>query len=113
NGGTRLYGEQTRINNFAISSLNEGYDRIFQTMGSVYAELEPLQGLKFRGTLSGDRYDRNQNNFTDGRSLGLFTNSGRATHDFRNRTIENLNLLGELSVAYDRNFGNHTINILG
>lgn len=112
NGNERLYGEQTRANNFGISSLDDSYDRMFQTMGSVYAEVEPLQGLKLRGTVSGDRYDRNQNRFTDGRSRGYFTNSGRNTHEFRNRTIDNMNLIGELSLAYDRSFGNHNLNLL-
>ncbi len=92
----------------------------FRNMGSAYMEIEPLKGLKIKGTLSGDYYKLTTEKFTDydgwqfaydgnqSKSL-IYLNSVGSLSD---NATENFNLIKEFSVNYIKTLGEHRIDLL-
>ena len=51
-----LYGDATRGNVFAVQKLNNTKYDLFRTLGNAYLQIEPIKGLKLKGSVSGDYY---------------------------------------------------------
>lgn len=115
-----LYGEATRGNIFAIQKLNNRSFAIFRTLGNAYLQVEPIKGLKLKGSVSGDYYFNLRKEWTNYDSYVFFqTPSNRYSgHDgtgkgnYGERQTRNFNLIKEFSVNYNHSFGDHNVDIL-
>ncbi len=112
---SRGYGNSTRDNFLAIDPLTNDQRALFRNLGSVYAEISPLKGLRFRGTLSVDYYTNTKEVFTLPEA-GLYSaqagtlNSNGSTYG--RRQSENINLVKEFLIGYNKSFGDHKIDIV-
>ncbi len=121
------YGE----NPVVITTDQTGYDRdkryYFQTNGEVNIRIPWVEGLKFTGTASVDKYMRKtkrweipwylytwQGDYEDDGVTPLLVRGQRGPADPRlNQGDEDqLNVLLGGVLAYDRTFGDHTVNLL-
>jgi TonB-dependent starch-binding outer membrane protein SusC len=111
------YGTGTFNNNLAIAQYNNDTRNLFRNMGSFYAELTPLKGLRLRGTYSVDYYTNVQELYQDA-ARGLFEATGQQGRPypqgniFRRRINENLNLVGEFLIGYTRSFKEHNFDLI-
>jgi len=115
-----LYGTATRPNVLGLWDTRQTNFNLLRNIGSAYVQVEPLRGLKLRGTLSADWYLNNRNQW---RSVDFyrfdspFTNTFAATNgtskgQLQQRLSRNYNLVKEFSVNYARAFGNHSVDLL-
>ena len=114
-----LYGTATNRNDPGYLSIENKTYSALRNMGNAYVELEPIKGLKFRGTISIDKFNNGDVGGTpyvasyfqiDGGDPGA-----RATGsvgDIENHNIDNLNIIYEFSANYTKSIGNHNIDIL-
>ena len=100
-----------RLNNIGINAVNENHDYAYRMLGNIYAELDIIDGLKFRSVAALDfstsraslwrpgytaaelGQERNTNAYSDNRSEGaqrIFTNT----------------------LTYNRQFGGHSVNVI-
>lgn len=119
-GSTPLWGPQTRANVFAQQYLGHNKYYLLRNLGSSYVQVEPLPGLRFKGTLSIDWFYNRRNQFTHFNSY-LFSQTPQnpygeldptAVGRYQERHSRNLNIVKEFSVNYGRTFGDHTIDVL-
>jgi TonB-dependent starch-binding outer membrane protein SusC len=111
------YGPGTR-NNFRGQALFQDQERdLLRNMGTVYAEISPIEGLRFRGTLSGDYYTNVRETYQE-MDRGLFevtrgTPYPQATgNTYGKRINENLNFIKEFLIGYNNSFGNHNVDLV-
>jgi TonB-dependent starch-binding outer membrane protein SusC len=117
---TKLYGDQTHINVYGIGSTQDNYYTSLRSLGSAFVEVEPITGLKIKGSVALDWYS--QKNFSyafyeqaifsitpqdplkpgDHHSLGSVSE----------RNSWNQNLVKDFSVNYGHSFGQHNIDLL-
>lgn len=92
----------------------------FRNMGSTFLEIEPLKGLKLRGSVSADYYKRFSETFIDydGWIFGYNNNQSRvltypnSVGSLANTSTENFNLIKEFTVNYVKMLGDHSIDVL-
>ena len=117
---TLLWGNHTTVNFYGLAADQDNYYTSYRSLGSAYAELEPIKGLKIKGTISLDAYQQSnfQYAFYD---QCLFTitpadpfkpGDHHSLGSVSQRNSLNRNLVEDLSVNYSRSFGKHTIDIL-
>ncbi|HTF31149.1 MAG TPA: SusC/RagA family TonB-linked outer membrane protein, partial [Flavitalea sp.] len=114
-----LYGSLTRYNMPGYFSLTNDYNSSLRNMGNAYVELEPIKGLKFKGTISIDKFD---NTYTGGGQYlsSYFQYDGGdpnalasgSVGDYGVRSIKNYNIVSEFTANYIKSFGNHNIDFL-
>ena len=116
----KLYGNGTRVNQVAMSNLNDNKHASLRNMGSVYMELTPLKGLSIKGTVSLDMYNQERSQFNDfntnpfnytagdPRSLG----GGKSVGSYGEAYIKNFNLIQEFMVNYANSIDDHNFDIL-
>lgn len=116
-----LWGPATRGNPFAIQQYTRNTFALLRTIGNAYVQIEPLRGLRLRATLSGDYYFNLRKNWQQYDPTWRFSQTpgnpysghdGNAKGSYGERQSRNLNLVREFSVNYNRNFGDHTVDIL-
>jgi TonB-linked SusC/RagA family outer membrane protein len=115
-----LYGTATRSNVLGQWETNNQSYSMLRTLGSAYAQFEPVKGLKIRGTLSADWYLNNRNIFKDinyYRFASPFANTfsvtnGTSKGQLTHRILRNYNLVKEFSVNYAHAFGGHSFDLL-
>jgi TonB-dependent starch-binding outer membrane protein SusC len=115
-----LWGVETNNNPFATQTLNRNNYSMLRNMGTGYVQIEPLKGLKIKGSISGDWYYNQRKNWSDFNSY-LFSqtpgnpysgNNGLSVGSYGERHTRNSNLISELTVNYNKTIGNHSIDIL-
>jgi len=115
-----LYGSMTRYNMPGLFSQLNGDNTSLRNMGNAYIELEPIQGLKLRGTLNADAFDNTikggaqyiSNYFKyDGGDPKARAGEG-SVGDYGVRSTKNFNMIGEFTANYIKSFGEHNIDIL-
>lgn len=117
-----LWGEQSRYNPLALQKYNKGYFNLLTALGSAYVQVEPITGLKIKGTLAGNYYFNFRTSFVDNESWRFFqppTNPFQGAMDpfakgrLGERNTRTINLNKELTVNYNRTFFNdHNIDLL-
>lgn len=116
-----LYGPATRGNPFASQQYVERTFQLFRVIGNAYVQIEPLTGLKLRGTLSGDYYFNLRKEWSQYDPTWQFSQTpgnpfaghdGTAKGSYGERQSRNLNLVKEFSINYNKTFGNHNFDIL-
>lgn len=117
---TILWGPNTRANLLALHSSQPVRYDLLRTIGSAFLQFEPLTGLKFKGSLSADYYYNWRRSFQDINSY-VYTQTpgnpfaigdGTSKGQFTERHSRNFNLIKEFSITYQKNFGNHNLNVL-
>ncbi len=117
---TPLWGLETNGNNFANFSLSDSRYRILRNMGSAFVQLEPITGLKIKGTLSGDWYQQTRLSFGSNQTYRFSQTPGNPYADqdgssvgsYGERIVTNNNLIKEISVNYNKTIANHRFDIL-
>jgi len=109
------YGNSTRNNFLGQADYNWNERELLRNLGSLYAEISPLDGLRFRGTLSFDIY-RNFNERFSLPETDLFAaNRGTLNPDgstYRTRSNENRNIVMEFLIGYQKSFGDHNFDLV-
>ncbi|MCK5369452.1 MAG: hypothetical protein KAQ62_12905, partial [Cyclobacteriaceae bacterium] len=108
------YGNSTRNNFLGQSDYTIDKRNLIRNLGSFYAEISPIEGLRFRGTISLDFYTNTNERFTQ-EEEGYFTTRGAPNTDgttYRRRINENRNLILEFLIGYQKSFGNHNIDLV-
>ena len=117
---TYNYGLATKGNPLANQSLNQVDYHVFRTLGNVYLQIEPIKGLKFKGTLSGD-FNYNRNNSWSAFDAYRFSqtpgnpysgNNGTSKGSYGERHSRNTNLVKEFTINYNHSFGDHNFDLL-
>jgi TonB-linked SusC/RagA family outer membrane protein len=118
---TLIYGPQTRFNVFAFQQLINNSYRLYNALGNAYVQVEPIAGLKIKGSLGGSYYEnlrKDWNNYDSWRFSQTPGNpfsgqDGNGKGMYGERTGKTLNVNKELSVTYTHVFAQkHSIDIL-
>jgi TonB-linked SusC/RagA family outer membrane protein len=110
------YGTGSMTNFRGQAPFRKNERDIIRNIGSLYAEVKPLKGLRVRGTYSVDHSYNIRETFEDQRfpiynhTSGVINPNAGNTYD--RRINENLNLVGEFLVGYNRSFGNHNVDVI-
>ena len=112
------YGMGTITNIFAINDHARNETVMKRYMGTFYAELEPIKGLRIKGTFSFDNYDRIGETYAEAvREVYSIGGGGTPRDGFGNsygRSIAaNENMVKEFFVGYNNKFGEHSIDLIG
>jgi len=110
------YGLGTRNNFMGIDQFVKNKRSMFRNMGTFYAEVSPLKGLRFRGTFSFDYYTNKSEGYKEP-SRGLFEIGKGTIYDglgntYGFRNSENINLVKEFLIGYTAKFGEHSIDVV-
>jgi TonB-linked SusC/RagA family outer membrane protein len=115
-----LYGSMTRYNMPGLFSLIHGGNSSLRNMGNAYIEVEPISGLKLKGSFNADYFDNTVkggsqyigSNFKyDGGDPAARGGKG-SVGDYQLRSTKNLNIMSEFTANYIKSFGNHNIDLL-
>lgn len=109
------YGNSTRDTPGRYDHMKSRYN-ILRNLGTFYAEVSPLDGLRVKGTLSFD-YSSNKHESYNGMERGLFEAQRGAIYDENGNTYTirdnvNINLVKEMLLGYTKGFGNHSIDLV-
>jgi TonB-linked SusC/RagA family outer membrane protein len=109
------YGAATRSNFLGLGDLTTDKRNLLRNLGSVYAELTLLPGLKVRTNFSFDYYNNTREAYSNA-DRGIFAvdraipfTSGNT---YNRRLNDNLNLIKEVSATYSNSFGKHSFDII-
>ena len=120
-GFNRAYGPETASNFIARTDprLVDNHFNFIRNIGNAYIQVEPLKGLRIRGTYSVDWYlqkrmtwtsiDAVLFNETPGNPFAI--GAGNSKGQYGERHLQNYNLVGEILAAYNRSFGDHNIDL--
>ena len=117
---TKLYGTGTRIHIPGQAELNSATYKSMRNMGTAYLEITPMKGLRIKGNISIDSYMFTRFSFTD-YSSAVFNytagdprayGGGNSVGSYEERDVKNYNMIGELTVNYNKVFGDHSLDVL-
>jgi TonB-dependent starch-binding outer membrane protein SusC len=111
------YGASTRSNFLPIAEMNYNMRDLLRNLGTVYAEVTPVEGLRIKGTVSFDYYTNVRKSYSE-MNRGLFENN-RGTpypessgNTYGRRLLDNINIVKEFLIGYNNTFGKHNIDIV-
>ncbi len=111
------YGAATQSNFLALQEYQKTARDLLRNMGTVYAELSPLKGLRIKGTFSFDYYVNYREVYQE-TDRGLFevargTAYPLATGNTYGRRInDNINIIKEFLIGYNNSFGNNNVDVI-
>ncbi len=112
---SRGYGNSTRDNFLAMAEYEKSIYNLIRNLGSFYAEISPVKGLRIKGTVSFDYYTNNRENYEAVES-GLFAaNQGQllsSGNTYTNRETINKNIVKEFLIGYNNTFGKHNVDLV-
>ncbi len=111
------YGTATRSNFLGLADLERSERNMLRNLGTVYAELTLLPGLKLKTNFSFDYYNNNRDSFSKvdrgvfevARGIPYPSTTGNT---YGRRLNDNVNLVKELSATYSNTFGKHSLDII-
>ena len=109
------YGPSTQGNFLGVDEYTVNEREMLRNMGTVYAEISPLQGLRFRGTFSFDYYNNNLQTYSEVQRGNFETPRGypyTEGNTYRLRQRENINFVKEFLIAYANKFGKHSVDLI-
>lgn len=118
---TLLWGPQSRFNVFAAQKLNDTKYDLLRAMGNAYVQIEPLPGLRLKGSLGGDWYMNLRKQWSDNDSWRFsqtpgnpYANqNGQAKGSYGERRGTTSNLNKELTLNFNRTFlKDHSIDVV-
>ncbi|HEX6227143.1 MAG TPA: TonB-dependent receptor [Chryseolinea sp.] len=115
-----LWGPATRGNVFASQSYSDRSFDLFRTFGNIYLQIEPLKGLKVKGSVNGDYYFNLRKEWSEYASYRFSQtpnnpysgHDGTAKGSYGERQSRNLNLMTELTLNYNKSFRDHNFDVL-
>ena len=115
-----LYGAATRSNVLGVWDTRQTRYSLLRNLGSAYVQVEPVRGLKLKGTFSADWYLNNRNVWQSidyyrfaSPFVNTFSNTNGTSKGLINsRLSRNYNLVREFAVNYARTFGGHSVDVL-
>jgi len=116
-----LWGQQTRFNVFGFQALNSTNYDLYRGLGNVFVEIEPISGLKLKGSLGGDYYFNLRKQWSNIDSWRFSQTPGNPYegHDgtaagmYGERQGRTTNLNKELTLNYTHSFfGDHNIDVI-
>ncbi len=117
----RPFGAETSSNFFAQMALMKTDYSLLKNFGTLYLQAQPITGLKIRGGLSVDytnniRHDWNyavqSARFSETPENPYANQDGQAVGFLNERNTRNVNMVMDLTVNYNKKFGDHTIDVL-
>lgn len=116
-----LWGPQTRFNVFAFQALNNNKYDLLSALGSAYVQVEPIAGLRLKGTLQGAYYINLRKSWSDvdqwrfsqtpGNPYAGQDGSSKGSYGERQGRTNNLNK--ELTLSYNHTFAkDHNVDIV-
>lgn len=119
-GPTLLWGPQEVTNALAQEAFNKVNYNSQTFIGSAYFQVEPVTGLKIKGTVSGDLYRIKTNNWAnfDGWQFSQTPNNpydnqdGTSAGSLSIRQTQTNNLIKAINADYSRIFGKHSIDLM-
>ncbi|RYY30096.1 MAG: TonB-dependent receptor [Chitinophagaceae bacterium] len=118
----RLWGDQTRFNVFAFQRYNDNNYDLKRALGSAYVQIEPLPGLRLRGTLGADWYMNLRKSWSDllegwrfsqtpGNPYSNQNGEAKGNYGERRGTTQNINK--ELTLNYSKIFfKEHSVDVV-
>lgn len=119
-GPTGLWGPQQVTNALGEQAFNSITYNSQTIIGSAYVQVEPVTGLKIKGTVSGDVYSIKTNNWANYRGW-VFSQTpgnpynnqdGTAAGSLSMRQTKTNNLLKAVNIDYSHLFGKHSIELM-
>ncbi len=109
------YGNSTRDTPGRADYVKSVYN-ILRNLGTFYAEISPVNGLRLKGTISFD-YSSNTNERYNGLERGLFEAQRGTRYDetgntYIKRDNVNINIVKEFLIGYTKKIGNHNLDIV-
>jgi TonB-linked SusC/RagA family outer membrane protein len=117
-----LWGNQTRFNVFAFQQFNDNNYDLKRALGSAYVQIEPIPGLRLRGTFGADWYMNLRKSWSDllegwrfsqtpGNPYANQNGEAKGSYGERRGTTENINK--ELTLNYSKIFAEeHSIDVV-
>ena len=117
---TKRYGDETHMNVYGQTTTHDNRYENLRNLGNAYLELEPLKGLKFKGSISVDWYSQVRDEWTlySGNVFSITPDDpttkgdGHSYGTVGQRDSRNTNLIKEFSITYTKAFGNHNFDLL-
>ena len=118
---TLLWGPQTRYNVFAFQNLNSNRYNLYNTLGNAFIQIEPITGLKLKGSLGGNLFInlRKQFNSFDAWRFSqtpgnpYVNQDGNAKGSYGERQGKTSNLNKELTLNYTHVFHkDHSLDVI-
>ncbi|MCU0352392.1 MAG: TonB-dependent receptor, partial [Cytophagales bacterium] len=115
-----LWGPETRFNPLGLAAFSDTRFMLIRNLGSAFFQVEPIQGLRFKGTFSGDWYYNRRRSWADHRGI-VFSQTpgnpfdgqdGTSVGTYGERYSQNYNLVKEFSINYVKAFGDHNVDVL-
>ena len=116
-----LWGPQSRFNVFAFQAINTNRYNLLNALGNAYVQIEPLSGLRIKGSLGGQYMLNQRETFNDFEGYRFSQTpgnpydgqDGNSKGSYGERQGRTYNLNKELTVNYARTFGgDHSIDLL-
>ncbi|MEP7109233.1 MAG: TonB-dependent receptor [Ferruginibacter sp.] len=116
-----LWGTQTRFNVFAFQALNSGKYNLLNTLGNAFLQIEPITGLKLKGSLGGQYFINLRKTFNSNDAWRFSQTPGNpfdrqdgfAKGNYGERQGRTFNLNKELTLNYVHTFHkDHSIDII-
>lgn len=116
----KMYGSQTRHNALAFMNVNDRQFNLLRNTGQAYAEIEPINNLTIRGSLSLDYTYQQRVSFNDILAAQFSTTEGDPAEAmpagsygrYGLRTNKFLNYQADLTTNYSKRFGLHSFNAM-
>lgn len=112
--GNMLWGDAnggTGVNSLAVGEINSNEYKIFRNLGSVYAEISPVEGLIFKGTVGVD-WNNNKRQWINSRRQWPYHVNAADRTNFNIRDLTNWSVLSEFLTSYSKEINDHSFNIL-
>lgn len=111
------YGSATRNNFLGIAEYAQNKRDLLRNLGTFYAELSPLKGLRVKGTFSFDYYTNTRETYAEMKRGIYEVSRGTAYPEttgntYGRRVNENINIVKEFLVGYTNSFGKHNVDIV-
>jgi hypothetical protein len=116
-----IWGQNSRFNVFAFQSLNNNAYDLLRALGNAYVQIEPIPGLRLKGSLGGDWYMNLRKSWSDldnwrfsqtpGNPFANQNGQAKGTYGERRGTTSNLNK--ELTLNFNRTFfTDHSVDVV-
>jgi TonB-dependent starch-binding outer membrane protein SusC len=108
------FGPEAGINFVGVSAYSSQKFNVLRTLGSAYATIIPVKGLRIKGSVSADYIDNRRTSWLKSVPSNRFspTISPSAGNIFTLQNTVNFSLIKELSISYSKSFGDHTFDLL-
>ncbi len=111
------YGAATQSNFLGIAEYRNVARDLLRNLGTLYAEISPVKGLRIKGTFSFDYYanyrevyeEMERGVFEAARGIPYPPTTGNT---YGRRTNDNINLVKEFLIGYTNTFGKHSVDLV-